>query len=181
MRIRTLALGLSLVVIAPIPALRAQGIMGDMHGDVSEVQKKLVGLAKAMPENTYDWRPGPGVRSVREVFLHVAGENYGIPIMMGMPAPASSGITSDMKSAAAFEARKLTKEQVVAELEASFGHLHKAMGLTTDQNLNEKIKFFGQDWSRGKAMVLTVTHLHEHLGQEIAYARMNKVVPPWSK
>ena len=55
------------------------------------------------------------------------------------------------------------------------------MELTTDGNLTQTIKFFGQDWTRQRAMVLTVTHLHEHLGQSIAYARMNHVVPPWSK
>lgn len=184
MHVRNFALGLSLAVVAPLsglPVLHAQGIMGEMHRDVNEVQGKFIALAKAIPESAYGWRPGTGVRSVREVFLHVAGENYGIPIMMGQPAPAASGITSDFKSAAAYEARALTKEQVVAELEASFRNLHQGMGLTTDQNLTEPIKFFGQDWTRQRAMVLTVTHLHEHLGQMIAYARSNNVVPPWSK
>ena len=70
---------------------------------------------------------------------------------------------------------------MVDELEASYKHLHQAMGLTTDANAAEMIKFFGQDWTRQRAMVLTVTHLHEHLGQAIAYARSNNVVPPWSK
>jgi len=55
------------------------------------------------------------------------------------------------------------------------------MGLTTDTNLNEKINFFGQNWSRQRAMVSTVTHLHEHLGQMIAYGRSNNVAPPWSR
>jgi len=185
MRVRTFALGLSLAVAmplsAPLSALHAQGIMGEFHRDVNEVQKKFIDLAKAMPESAYGWRPGAGVRSVREVFLHVAGENYGIPIMMGRPAPAASGITSDFNSAVAYEAKNLTKAQVVAELEASFMNLHQGMALTTDQNLTETIKFFGQDWTRQRAMVLTVTHLHEHLGQMIAYARSNGVVPPWSK
>jgi hypothetical protein len=100
---------------------------------------------------------------------------------MGHPAPASSGITSDYKTAETFEKRKLTKAQVVAELEASFRHLHQGMGKTTDANAGEMIQMFGQNWSRLRSMVLTVTHLHEHLGQAIAYARINKVVPPWSK
>ena len=184
MRVRNFALGLSLAVVAPLSglsALQAQGIMGEMHRDVNEVQGKFIALANAMPETSYGWRPGAGVRSVREVFLHVAGENYGIPIMMGKPAPAESGITSDFKTAAAYEAKNLTKAQVIAELEASFKHLHQGMALTTDQNLTETIKFFGQDWTRQRAMVLTVTHLHEHLGQSIAYARSNNVVPPWRK
>ncbi len=178
MRTRSLMLVLSLACATP---LAAQGLMGDMHRDVNEVQKKFVDLAKAIPESAYGWRPGPGVRSVGEVFLHVAGENYLIPIAMGKAAPAGSGITSDFASGAAFEARKLTKDQIVTELDASFKHLHQAMALTTDTNLTETIKFFGQDWSRQRAMVLTVTHLHEHLGQMIAYARSNHVVPPWSK
>jgi uncharacterized damage-inducible protein DinB len=179
MRTRALALVLSLAVAAPASG---QGLMGEMHRDVNEVQKKFVDLAKAIPESAYGWRPGPGVRSVGEVFLHVASDNYLIPIMMGKPAPEASGISAtDMKSAETFEHRKLSKDQIVAELDASFRHLHQAMGLTTDANLTETIKFFGQDWTRQRAMVLTVTHVHEHLGQAIAYARSNNVVPPWSK
>jgi len=172
---------LTLAFAAAAP-LHAQGLMGDMHGDVRDVQQKLVALAKAIPESAYGWRPGAGVRSVSEVFMHVASENYFIPISMGKPAPAETGMKDgDFKSIDAYTGRARTKDQVIAELEASFTHLHQAMALTTDQNLGEHIKMFGQDFTRQKAMVLTVTHLHEHLGQLIAYARSNKIVPPWSK
>ncbi len=178
MRTRALALALSLAVTAP---LSAQGLMGEMHRDVNAVQKKMIDLAKAIPESAYGWRPDTGVRSIGEVLMHVASDNYFIPIAMGMPAPASSGISTDMKTVSAYELRKVTKDETIAELEASFKHLHEAMGLTTDANLGETIKFFGQDWTRQRAMLLTVTHLHEHLGQMIAYARSNKVAPPWSR
>jgi uncharacterized damage-inducible protein DinB len=178
MRTRALAI---LFTLAFATSASAQGLMGDMHRDVNDVQKKLVELAKAIPEPAYSWRP-TGARSVGEVFLHVAVDNYLIPISMGKPAPASTGITAtDFKAVDAFEKRKLTKDQIVAELDASFKHLHEAMGLTTDTNLSETIKFFGQDWSRQRAMLATVTHLHEHLGQMIAYARSNNVAPPWSR
>ncbi|HEX4931874.1 MAG TPA: DinB family protein [Gemmatimonadaceae bacterium] len=187
MNVRLFALAATLVSTAPISAVLAQGTpaapswMGEMHRDVNEAQRKMIGLANAIPEGAYDWRPNPKARSVREVLLHVASDNYYIPIAMGKPAPDASGITSDMKSVADYEARKVGKAQVVTELEASYKHLHQAMGLTTDANASETIKFFGQDWTRMRAMVLTVTHLHEHLGQMIAYARANDVVPPWSK
>lgn len=173
-----ISLALTLAASGPVAA---QSFMAEMHRDVNQAQKKMVDLARAMPENTFNWRPSPEARSVGEVFLHVASDNYLIPIFMGMPAPAGTGITSDYATAGAFEKRPLTKAQIVAELEASYGHLHKAMGLTTDQNVGETVTFFGQDWSRMRAMVLTVTHLHEHLGQAIAYARANRVVPPWSQ
>jgi uncharacterized damage-inducible protein DinB len=181
-----LALPLTFVALSGLVALparvSAQGLMAEMHTEVGGVQKKLVDLAKAMPESAFAWRPAAGVRSVGEVFKHVASDNYLLPIMMGAPAPASSGISAtDMKTVQAYEMRPMTKAQIVAELEASFNHLHGAMRLTTDANLTETIKFFGSDWTRQKAMLLTVTHLHEHLGQSIAYARSNGVVPPWSK
>jgi len=178
MRARFAAVALALTLAAP---LRAQaGFMGEMHKDLNEVQKKFIDLANAIPESAYDWRP-KGARSVTETLLHVASENYYLPILMGSPAPAASGITSDYASTGIFEKRKLTKAQVIADLTASFQHLHRAIGANTDANLGEKIKWFGQDATRQSAMVGTVTHLHEHLGLLIAYARVNNVVPPWSK
>ncbi len=175
---RLLALFLSLAAATPASA---QGLMADMHRDVTDVQKKFIDLARAIPESAYGWRPTAS-RSVGEVLLHVASDNYLIPISMGKPAPAATGISAtDMKSLEVYERRTLTKDQVIAELEASFVHLHEAMGLTTDTNLSESIKFFGMDWSRQRAMLATVTHLHEHLGQLIAYARSNSIAPPWSR
>ena len=169
--------------IAAVPAsLGAQGLMAEMHADVGDLQKKLIDLANAIPESAYGWRPSAGARTVGEVLKHVAADNYLIPISMGMAAPAATGISAtDMKSVGVYEGRTATKAEIVAALTASFTHLHAAMNLTTDANLGEKIKFFGMDWSRQKAMLMTVTHLHEHLGQAIAYARSNSVVPPWSK
>ncbi len=172
-------IAVALAVAAP---LHAQGLMADLHGDVRDVQQKFIALAKAIPESAYGWRPGAGVRSVGEVVMHVTSENYFIPISMGKPAPAETGMKDgDFKSIDAYVGRVRSKDQMVADLEASFTHLHQAMALTTDQNLGEHIKMFGQDFTRQKAMVLTVTHLHEHLGQMIAYARSNGIVPPWSK
>lgn len=179
MRTRPFAL-LVLALAAATPAAAQQGFMAEMHRDVNEVQRKIIDLANAIPESAYGWKAGEA-RSVSEMFKHIVADNYLIPIMMGRPAPAASGITSDFQTATAYEKRTMTKAQIVAELQASFTHLHQAMGLTTDANAGEMIKMFGQDWSRMRAMVLTVTHLHEHLGQAIAYARANNVVPPWSR
>ncbi len=163
-------------------AARAQSLMNDMHAEVSAVQKKIIDLANAMPESSYAWRPTVGVRSTGEVLKHVAADNYLIPVSWGAPAPASSGISAtDMSSVQKYETRAVTRAEVIAELEASFRHLHGAMRLTTDGNLAEGVKFFGRDMTRQKVMIITLSHLHEHLGQLIAYARSNNVVPPWSK
>ncbi len=158
---------------------QAASFMSIMHRDVNQVQEKIIGLAKAIPESAYGYKPG-GARTTSETFKHVVADNYLIPIAMGKPAPTSSGIT-DYPSSVAYEKRTMTKEQVIAELEASFKHLHEAMNITTDANLAEQVDFFGSKVSRQHAMIATVTHLHEHLGQLIAYARANNVTPPWSQ
>jgi uncharacterized damage-inducible protein DinB len=169
---------LSTVLAAPA---RAQPVMGDMHAAVNDVQKKIIDLARAIPETAYGWRPGTGVRSVGEVLQHVAADNYILPVYLGKPAPPATGITKDYKTAVAYETRKAGKAAVVADLEASFRHLHEGMGLVTDQNLGGSIDWFGEPATRHKAIVSMVTHLHEHLGQLIAYARSNGVKPPWSR
>jgi hypothetical protein len=43
-----------------------------------------------------------------------------------------------------------------------------------------ELSVFGSSMTGLDLWVLTTTHLHEHLGQLIAYARSNGVVPPWS-
>lgn len=179
MRTRALLVLLSSIALAG-PA-SGQGLMADMHRDVGDVQKKFIDLAQAIPESAYGWRP-TGARSIGEVLLHIASDNYFLPIAMGKPAPAATGISgTDFKTLETYEKRKLSKAQIIAELDASYKHLHDAMNLTTDANLTENIKFFGQDWSRQRAMLATVTHMHEHLGQLVAYARSNNIAPPWSR
>jgi uncharacterized damage-inducible protein DinB len=176
---RRLLLTLALCVAAP---LQAQGpYIVALHTDLFQVQQKLIGLANTIPEAAYGWRPAPGVRSIGEVFLHVASENYQIPVFMGADAPAETGITADFATVDKWLAKPRTKAQVVADLEASFKHAHSALHVITDDNLNEKIKMFGQEFTRANAAMLFVTHIHEHLGQMIAYARSNNIVPPWSK
>ncbi|MBX3174868.1 MAG: DinB family protein [Gemmatimonadaceae bacterium] len=175
------ALAVCALASAPRSTAAQQGFMAAMHADINQAQRKIVGLANAIPESAYAWRPGAGVRSIGEVLQHIAADNYILPVLMGTPAPASTNITADYNTAVAYESRKgLTKAQIVADLEASFMHLHRAIGVNSDANLTEQINWFGSQSARLNAMVGTVTHLHEHLGQLIAYARSNNVKPPWS-
>ena len=171
---------LALACAVPAAAQNAT-LMSDLMGDVSQAEKKFIDLAKAIPAEKYDWRPGPGVRSVGDVLRHVASDNYLIPAALGHAADPSTGIKGeDYKTAGAFEKRKATKEQTIADLEKSFANLKAAMQATTPAKLGDPVKLFGQPFTMQAAWVLGTTHLHEHLGQLIAYARTNGVKPPWS-
>src|SRR5271154_5124681 len=46
--------------------------------DLQDMQTKFISLAQAIPADKYTWRPSPGVRSIAEVYLHVAGLNFGV-------------------------------------------------------------------------------------------------------
>ena len=158
------------------------GLMGDLMKDVSDLQGKMVGLAKTVPVAKYDWRPGMGVRSIGEVFLHVSGDNYVMPWGVGVqPDPATGIKMNDFSSVGAFEKQKLDRDAMVAAMDKSFAHLLKAMSDTPDAKLEDHVKLFGMEMTVRQMWVMTTTHLHEHLGQSIAYARTNDVVPPWSK
>jgi len=157
-------------------------VVADLLTDVGQVEQKLVGLAREMPAAKYDWRPGTGVRSVGEVFMHVASDNYFLPAPLGTTPPAVTGITADdYNTVVAFEQRKLPRDSIIAELERSFAHLKTAMSGVMTGRMDDTVSMFGQKYTVQQTLVLATTHLHEHLGQSIAYARSNGVVPPWSR
>jgi uncharacterized damage-inducible protein DinB len=161
---------------------QSSALVADLMKDVSDLEGKLVSLAKAVPADKYGWRPAAGVRSIGEVVMHVASDNYFIPAAAGTPAPAATGIKpDDYKSVTAFEARKVGAEAAVKELQESFAFLRKTMLSASEASLSAKQKMFGQEFTGQQIWILATTHLHEHLGQMIAYARSNGVVPPWSK
>lgn len=161
-------------------ATTADDLLDDLAERIDVVEEKILGLADAIPEERYDWRPGEGVRSVREMFLHIAADNYFIPALMGVETPAGSGITTDYSSVQAYEARTATKAEIRTDLEASFRFLDDALAETRG-DLARSFEFAGTTFEVGPMWVQAITHLHEHLGQAIAYARSNDVVPPWSQ
>ena len=171
-----------LTLALPLSAQAPQGLMADLLKDLGDAEKKIVGLAKAMPEAAWAWRPADqtGVRSTGEVFQHIAADNYLLPVLAGTQAPAETGITKDYKTVMAFEKKTMTRDAVVAELEKSFAFLRTSM-TASDGKLDAPIDMFGQKSTTRGLWITTLTHLHEHLGQLIAYARSNKVTPPWSK
>jgi uncharacterized damage-inducible protein DinB len=186
---RTFPLLAASLLAAPPAAAQQHGhdgmqhpsVVADLLADVEQARGKLLQLAEAIPEGAWSWRPGEGVRSVGEVFLHVTADNYLLPAALGTPAPESTGIDGeDYSTVQAFEGRSLGKAETIAEMQASFDHLVAAMGGTDEAGLAASVQIFGMDFTGQSFLVLTTTHLHEHLGQMIAYARMNDVVPPWS-
>lgn len=181
LRILPLCVLLAGLSAAPGHAQVANSLVADLLTDLAQVEEKLTSLGRAIPADRWGWRPGDGVRSVGEVYLHIAADNYLLPTGFGSAAPAATGIRGDDYSTVqAFEGRGLAKDAAMAELARSFAHLRAAMQGVAAGTMAEPVSMFGMDFTRQAFLILTATHLHEHLGQLIAYARSIGVVPPWS-
>jgi uncharacterized damage-inducible protein DinB len=159
---------------AAAPAAPASGFRADFLAQFDRVGKQIMDLAEAVPADKYSWRPAPGVRSISEVYMHIVGGNSYIPSFMGVKPMA--GITRDMEKSVT------DKAQVVDMLKKSMAHARSAVLAVPDADLEKKVKIFGgQEVSERAVIMIIGNHLHEHLGQSIAYARANGIKPPWSE
>jgi uncharacterized damage-inducible protein DinB len=149
------------------------GYRSEVLAEVMIQEDKFVRLAEAIPADKYTWRPAEGVRSFAEVFLHVAIANYNLYKNVGVPAPA--GI--DPKN---FDKSTTDKAKVISILKDSFAHAKKAITNMPDADLQKSLDWFGGKNTERGVLLFIVRHAAEHLGQAIAYARMNGIVPPWT-
>jgi uncharacterized damage-inducible protein DinB len=158
----------------PAAAPPASGFLAEYGAEVDRVGKQLVDLAEAVPADKYGWRPAPGVRSVGEVFMHVVNADAYIPTFVG--AKPMEGVTRDS------EKTVTDKAAIVALLKKAIANAKAAGVAVPPADLEKKVKTFGNmEMTERQVLMLILNHMHEHLGQAIAYARMNGIAPPWSK
>jgi uncharacterized damage-inducible protein DinB len=113
------------------------------------------------------------VLSVAEVLLHVSAANYNMYKFVGAPVPAGLDV-------AGMEQSTTDKVKIIDTLKASYAHAKKAITNTPDANLEKTLDWSGGKITRRGVLLFIVPHIGEHLGQLIAYARINGVVPPWT-
>ena len=157
------------IAITAKPLGDAPVFVKEFIGQMDFVKGRLTQLADAMPEDKYNWSPGEGVRSVGEVFSHVAEANYYLISVM-------NGSKPDMTE----KKHENNKKHILEMLAKSIEDVKEAAGKLTENDLNREVEAFGMKFSLRNFMITILNHNHEHLGQAIAYARMNGVVPPWS-
>jgi hypothetical protein len=153
----------------------AAAVKAAFVADLDVMKTKFLGLAEAFPQDKYTWRPMDGVRSVSEVLMLIASEGYGFaPTALG----GKAGLTRE--EMAPFS--KVTdKAQVIDHLNKGFAHAKQALEAIDPATLTAKRRVMSQDRTTPEIVQAVGGDMHEHLGQLIAYARMNKIVPPWSK
>jgi len=159
---------LAIALMMPLAQAQPAGIQEAFAKDAGKLSDKFTGLARVM-SGKYDWKPGQGVRSVSDVFNLIVEENGLLAgVLSGKPDPGDKPPITD-------------PAKMQEALKASYADLQKAISGLSDKDLQTPVKLFGRDMTKLGAVMLILNDQHEHLGQSIAYARTNGVVPPWSK
>jgi uncharacterized damage-inducible protein DinB len=148
---------------------------------VDFMRGRVTQLAEAMPQSTYDWRPAEGVRSVGEVYLHTAFGNYICVTVSGGMVPEDVGFVMDFEKVNEWDTQSTDKKEIIDKMNESFDILKNRIANLTEEDLNREVEIFGMKMSVRNFVISMISHCHEHLGQSIAYARMNGVTPPWSQ
>jgi uncharacterized damage-inducible protein DinB len=169
---------LLLVFVLGVAALQAaeppEGLWQGYDGEWGHVSRQLVALAEATPADKFAWRPAPGVRSMSEVYMHIVLANFYLLSVTGPKMPP------EIKSIE-FEKTVTAKPDVIAWLKRSLDAVKTAHAGIKPEELQRKVKIESRDATVDGMYLRIIVHANEHMGQLVAYARMNGIVPPWSK
>jgi uncharacterized damage-inducible protein DinB len=158
----------------PASSAPTSGPRAEFFQEMAYYEQRFTRLAEAVPAEKYSWRPAEGVRSIGEVYAHIVAANYGLARALGTQPPA--GFDPKAITAAAND-----KPKIVQALKDSFAHFRQAVAALSDADADKPQKMFGQQTTVRGSFIMITGHTGEHLGQSIAYARANGIVPPWTE
>jgi uncharacterized damage-inducible protein DinB len=151
-----------------------EGLWQGYDGEWGHVSRQLVSLAEAIPAEKYAWRPGTGVRSTGEVLMHIARSNFWLLSQTGQKLPPDFAASDPDKIAT-------DKPKVIDWLKRSLEAVRQAHASETPADLDRKVTIENRQATVDGIYLRILIHANEHMGQLVAYARMNGIVPPWSK
>lgn len=165
------------IALLHAPKLTAQdpldGLWQGYDGEWRHVSNQLIALAEATPADKFAWRPAPGVRSTSEVYMHIVLANFWLLSATGPNMPP------DLKQES--ETKITSKPEVIAWLKRSLEAVKQAHLAADPKDMSRKLKVEGRDATVDGMYLRIIVHANEHMGQLVAYSRMNGIAPPWSK
>lgn len=165
---------LPLLLGAALLHAQTEGLWEGYDGEWGHVSRQLVALAEAIPADKYSWRPSPGVRSTSEVYMHIALANFYLLSVTGPKMPAEIK-SNDM------EKTVTNKADVIDWLKRSLDAVKTARAQLKPGDLQRRVKISDKDVTVDGMYLRIIVHANEHMGQLVAYARVNGIVPPWSE
>jgi uncharacterized damage-inducible protein DinB len=160
----------------------APTIASALDREISGVEKQIVDVAEAMPEDKYNFSPETlnipgadykGVRTFAVQVKHVAASNY----FIWSPLTGDK-LPEGLKDGNGPENLK-TKADIIKFLKDSFALGHKAAATLTPENMLQNPG--NSKSTRLRLATFGVAHAFDHYGQMVEYLRMNGIVPPVSR
>jgi uncharacterized damage-inducible protein DinB len=127
--------------------------------------------AEKVPEELYSFRATPEVRSMAELFGHVADAMFAMCATAAGSKPPRTGI----------EKAVTTKPALVAALKEGVSYCNSVYDGMTDQKGTETVPFYFGPTPRVSVLYFVVTHTYEHYGNLVTYMRLKNIVPPSSE
>jgi hypothetical protein len=153
-----------------------------LDGEISNIEKQIVDVAEAMPEDKYNFSPESlhipgsdykGVRTFAVQVKHVATSNYFIWSHL-----TGDKLPEGLKDGNGPENLK-SKADIIKFLKDSYALGHKAAATLTPENMSQTAE--GSKSTRLRLATFGVAHAFDHYGQMVEYLRMNGIVPPASR
>ncbi|MBI3894428.1 MAG: DinB family protein [Acidobacteria bacterium] len=146
----------------------AQTFLEPLKTQWEATRNLVLGIAEIIPEDKYDFKPTPEVRSVREQLQHLISENY---MFMGAVAgdpPQNSSRFSNLK----------TRAEILQALKESYEYGAKVWSGLTEQKAMETITFRNNQTARWTPALSNIVDNMDHYGNLVVYVRLNGLVPP---
>ncbi|MBX2820945.1 MAG: DinB family protein [Rhodothermaceae bacterium] len=166
---------LTLLIAFPVSAQETPGGLEEgFLGRYNYAANRLVRLAEALPEDVFTWKPNETGMTVEHVFMHIIRYNYEYPERnLGITSPADIDLDK-------LESMK-GKETVLNYLKPSLDYARKVLVEMPEEDRQKIVELYGNDTQAWNVFYQLQVHMAEHLGQLMAYTRMNDIVPPWSR
>jgi uncharacterized damage-inducible protein DinB len=171
------------------PTPRIDGFRGEFLWELEIVERQMMAMVEAIPADKYDWRPDQKARSISEVLVHVAAGNFMLLEAVGAAAPVDLYGQAAVQGQERFwglirrndELEKSVREKVAVTdvLKRSLQAVRNSFTQADDAELDQRRHFFGEQTTVRRVYLRLLVHMHEHMGQMIAYMRINGMSPPW--
>lgn len=131
----------------------------------------VLGSVDAIPDELWSFQPTKEVRTIGQLFAHVADGQYEFCGLAAEGHPVSKNIEKTLK----------TKSEIVPALKEAFAYCDATYSKMSDASAAEPVTFFNMKITRLAAMDFNTAHNMEHYGNLVTYMRLKGIVPPSSQ
>jgi uncharacterized damage-inducible protein DinB len=150
------------------PSVPATSFLIPVKTTWESTRNLVIGIVEVMPEDKYDFKPTPNVRTFRDNVIHLVAENY---LFFGRVAGENLGNPAqNLKS----------RDELIKALRESYDYGAKVWAGLTEERALEMIEVRGQKVQRWSAILGAIQDNMNHYGNLVVYVRLNGLVPPRS-